>query len=215
MSSALAPFREVAFDAFGAPTTVGELLAFATGALSVWLVVRKSIWTFPVGIANVVFLGLLFFDSRLYADAALQVVYVLLQAIGWWAWLRAGANRSRLTVTRDRRALAMTIGAVLVVTAALTPILVAVDDSAPFWDAHTTALSFGAQALLSFKRLENWYLWIAADLIYIPLYLSKELLLTAIVYVLFLGLCVLGVRSWRAAAAAPAAATPAAAAAGR
>jgi nicotinamide mononucleotide transporter len=73
----------------------------------------------------------------------------------------------------------------------------AVHDIAPFWDALTTCLSLVAQALLNWKKLENWYFWIAADVIYVPLYVVKRLDLTAIVYVLFLSMCFLGLRQWR------------------
>ena len=59
----------------------------------------------------------------------------------------------------------------------------------PLWDGLTTALSLAAQFLLTRKIIENWYLWIAADLIYVPLYLSRDLNLTALTYVVFLGLC--------------------------
>ena len=70
-------------------------------------------------------------------------------------------------------------------------------DVAPFWDALTTCLSLVAQGLLNWKKLETWYFWIAADTIYVPLYVVKRLDLTAIVYVLFLTMCFLGLREWR------------------
>ncbi|MFD0633455.1 nicotinamide riboside transporter PnuC [Catenulispora yoronensis] len=85
----------------------------------------------------------------------------------------------------------------------LTVVLRQADDIAPFWDALTTALSLGAQWLLNLKLFENWYFWIAADVVYIPLYFVKSLYLTGIVYVIFLGLCVLGLRTWRRQTAAP------------
>ena len=86
---------------------------------------------------------------------------------------------------------------VLVATWGLTVVLRAAHDIAPFWDALTTALSLAAQFLLNAKKIENWAFWIAADLIYVPLYVVKRLDLTAIVYVLFLGMCVGGVGAWR------------------
>jgi nicotinamide mononucleotide transporter len=81
----------------------------------------------------------------------------------------------------------------------LTLILRDVHDIVPFWDALTTMLSVAAQWLLNTKKVENWLFWIVADCIYIPLYFSKRLDLTGIVYVLFLGMCFLGVRAWIAA----------------
>ena len=80
-----------------------------------------------------------------------------------------------------------------------------IPDSAPLADALTTCLSLVAQWLLNTKRIETWFFWIAADCIFIPLYVSQGLILTASVYVLFLGLCVAGLRAWTREQARPAA----------
>jgi nicotinamide mononucleotide transporter len=79
----------------------------------------------------------------------------------------------------------------------LTTYLQHIQDSAPFWDALTTVLSLVAQYMLNKKFLENWYGWILADLIYIPLYIFTHLYLTSLVYVIFLTMCLVGYRAWR------------------
>ena len=89
-----------AFTVAGTGTTWAELLGFATGVVNVWLVARQHIANWPIGIANVLLLMLLFWTAGLYADAGLQVVYVVLGAYGWWHWLFGGERRSRLTVAR-------------------------------------------------------------------------------------------------------------------
>jgi nicotinamide mononucleotide transporter len=75
-------------------------------------------------------------------------------------------------------------------------VLVALHDAAPFLDALTTVLSLVAQYLLCRKRLENWIVWIVVDAIYVPLYLSRHLHLTALLYAVFLVMCVYGLRAW-------------------
>lgn len=179
------------------PFGLTEALGFVTGALCVYLVVKENVWNFPVGIANSAFFLALFAGARLYGDAALQVVYIALGFQGWYLWLRGGENRTPLRVERaSRRLLAGVAAFVVAATAALTLFFRHVNDSAPFLDAFTTVLSLGAQYLLNRKAVENWWLWMAADVLYIYLYFAKGLHLTAVLYFVFLGLCVAGLRSW-------------------
>ncbi|GGQ06683.1 nicotinamide mononucleotide transporter [Actinomadura coerulea] len=195
----LGPLLDPAFHLGSVPTTWAELLGFATGAVNVWLVVRQNILNWPIGIANVILLGLVFLDGGLYADAGLQVVYVALQLYGWWVWLHGGDGRDRLPVRRTRGAeWAALIAAGAAGTALLTWALSAwTDSTVPFWDALTTALSLMATYGQSRKLLESWWLWITADLVYIPLYFAKDLKLTSALYVVFLALCVSGLLAWR------------------
>jgi nicotinamide mononucleotide transporter len=185
------------FELFGEPVSWAELAGFVTGIACVALAVMQRIETFPVGIANNVFFVVLFTDARLYADAALQIVYIALGVMGWVVWAhRKGSDP--LSVRRADPGLlaAVTVG-VGIATLILVPVLRAAHGAAPGWDALTTSMSLGAQLLLNLKRLETWYVWIAVDIIYVPLYLSRDLNLTALVYVVFLALCIQGWRQWR------------------
>ena len=187
-----------AFTAFGAPTSWAELLGFATGLVCVGLVVVQHIANWPVGIANVLLLMVVFGNAQLYADAGLQLVYVGLGCYGWWQWLHGGAGRSVLLVRRTTRVEWLALAAAgLVITGLLWSWLTWYTDSTTeLPDATTTALSLLATYGQARKLLESWWLWIAADLVYIPLYGYKDLWLTAILYVVFLGLCVAGLRTW-------------------
>ncbi|MFJ3640583.1 nicotinamide riboside transporter PnuC [Streptomyces sp. NPDC090108] len=198
LGALVAPLNHQLFQAGQDAVTWSELLGFGTGAVCVWLCVRASVWNFPVGIANNLFFLVLFWSARLYADAALQIVYLVLAGYGWLMWLRGGERRSRLGMGHaSRTSLLVLAGAVVLATWGLTVLLTRAHDVAPFWDALTTALSLAAQWLLNAKRIENWWFWIAADLVYIPLYFVKALNLTAVVYTLFLAMCLAGWRSWR------------------
>lgn len=175
-----------------------EVLGFTSGGACVWLVVREHLWNWPVGLANNVFFFVLFLESRLYADMSLQVVYFGLGVYGWVHWKFGGTQRTELPITRTRReewiALAVLIP---LVTWGLRVVLLAVNGAAPFWDALTTVLSLAAQYLLCQKRFENWWFWIVADVIYVPLYFSRKLPLTGILYGVLLMMCLIGLREWR------------------
>jgi nicotinamide mononucleotide transporter len=182
------------------PLGLTEVFGFATGAACVLLVVDESIWNFPVGIANNLFFFALFFSARLYADMTLQLVYVGLAIGGWVLWARGGAGGERLRVARasGRELLVLALlGAVATVT--LAAVLRRVGGAAPGLDALTTVLSLIAQWLLNRKRLDNWIVWITADVLYVWLYVGRGLYLTAALYAIFLAMCVAGLARWRAA----------------
>ena len=179
------------------PFTLTEDLGFITGALSVWLTVVENIWNFPIGIANDIFFFVLFWQVGLFADMGLQAIYVVLGFQGWYLWLRGGKNKTALKVSSVSPLELMILALITIAaTTGLTFYLQSVRDSASFLDALTTVLSLVAQYMLNRKFLENWYFWILADLIYIPLYVYERLYLTSVVYVLFLAMCLIGVAAW-------------------
>lgn len=177
------------------PTT--EVLGFATGGICVWLAVRENPWNWPVGLLNNIFFFVLFQQARLYADMALQVVYFALGVWGWANWLYGGQQGSELAVSRTTRVEWLAVSMFMLGgTWAMRELLLVVNGAAPFADALMTALSLAAQYLMCRKRLECWAFWIAVDVISVPLYVTRGLPLTAVLYGVFLVLCVIGWRSW-------------------
>ena len=162
-----------------------ELLGFLTGAACVWLLARQNIWNWPLGIANGVFYVVVFVHSGLYGDAGLQLVYIGMNAYGWYTWLssskmRPGTQTTELAVTRTPHQTWMwLLPSIGVAALALARFLANYTDSTvPHWDGLTTSISLAAIYGQSKKLVESWWLWIAADLIYIPLYLYKSLWLS-------------------------------------
>ena len=175
-----------------------EAGAFVTGAFCVWLVVRQNIWNFPLGLLNVAAYAWIFYEYRLYADAGLQLIYFVLNLVGWYLWLFGGEDRCELKVSRiSVREMALTAVGIAVSTLLLRWVLTKAQGSAPLWDALTASISLAAQWLQSRKKLECWHLWILADVIYVPLYVTRHLNLTALLYCVFLGLAVMGLVAWR------------------
>ncbi|GHG31751.1 MULTISPECIES: nicotinamide riboside transporter PnuC [Streptomyces] len=200
LADVLEPLQRPLFTLLDTPVAWTEVLGFGTGALCVWLVARQHLANWPVGIANNLFFVLLFTQAGLYADAGLQIVFIVLAAYGWWTWTHGGGPGSAgaLPVRRTTRTEgAWLLAAGTVGTLALTLLLDrATDSTVPFWDALTTGLSLAATYGQCRKRLESWWLWIAADVVYVPLYAYKGLYLTSLLYVGFMALCVAGLRGW-------------------
>jgi nicotinamide mononucleotide transporter len=181
------------------PTTRLEIVAFVSGAACVWLVARQHVLNWPIGILNSAAFLLLFATSGLFADASLQVVYIALGFYGWWQWVYGGPTRNDLPVSRTSARQWTALGAATAgATMVVWWVLVTFSSSAvPGPDSVTTTLSLAATWGQCVKKVESWWLWIAADVIYIPLYAYKGLWLTAALYLVFLALCVFGLRAWR------------------
>ena len=176
-----------------------EWVAAIAGAVSVYLSARQNIWSWPTAIVNVSLYTFIFYATGLYSDMGLQVVYLVLSIYGWYQWLHGGEHRSRLRVSRaSARVWGLSAGIAIVVWLALaryTSTLPGV--SLPFLDSGLTTLSLVAQWMMTRKILENWILWIIADVIYVPMYIYKGLHVTAGLYAVFLILAILGLVEWR------------------
>lgn len=183
-----------------------EPVAVVFGLANIVLLVRRSIWNFPFGIAMVALYAVIFFEARLYAEAGLQIFFAVVQIYAWALWAKAGGRSDAVQVGwLAWPARLAWLAAIAIVAAALGTLLGRLTDAAlPYPDAAIAAASIAAQFLLSFRRVENWVLWIAIDIGAIGLYIARDLHLTAGLYGVFLVLSVLGLREWIKAAAKPA-----------
>lgn len=178
-----------------------EWIATLLGIACVALAARRSVWTFPTGIASVALLGIVVLEARLYSDALLQIFFVGANAYGWANWSRTRATAGEVVVERmsGRARAGWSIGIALAAIGWGGAMHLYTDASYPWWDAAIAAASVAAQILMARRKLENWGLWIAVDLASIPLYLAKGLNLFAGLYVVYLALAIWGLRDWRAA----------------
>lgn len=176
-----------------------EPLAVALSLAAVALAVRPYALNWPVAMIGTAMYFLIFRNVKLYSDMLLQLVFLGLQIFGWWQWSRRKQGET-LAITRiaeghwPRLAL-FTLAGWLAWTFAV--ISIRPDAAMPWLDGLTAALSVLAIVLQARKKLENWWIWILADLIYIPLYLNMDLPWTAALYAVFVLIAVTGERNWR------------------
>jgi nicotinamide mononucleotide transporter len=176
-----------------------ETIAALTGALAVWLSTREKVLSWPVGLVNVALYTVVFYQTKLYADMALQVVYFGLSVYGWYEWLHGGANRSVLHVSRTPRGLLVRLILIGVVGAVALGAFFRrfTDASLPFLDSALASFSLVAQYMMTRKYLENWVTWIAVDVVYVGMYIYKSLPRTAMLYTIFVVLAVMGHLRWK------------------
>ncbi len=176
-----------------------EVAAVVLTLFAVYLTTRQVVWCWPLGMVSVSLYALVFFEARLYADTGLQVLYFLLAAYGWWAWRHGGEDHKELRVSTA----GVKMGIVLFALAALGGLVLGeglarfTDASLPLMDSMLTSFSIAAQWMQTRKILESWLVWLAVDVLYVGMFLYKDLLLTAGLYAVFLVLAVMGYRGWR------------------
>ena len=179
-----------------------QIAGVVLGLLYLWLEYRADIRLWIVGLAMPVVHGTLYYRSGLYADFAMQLVYIAAGLYGLTAWSRrskADPAKSAVDIGfAPLRAWAVAVAAYAVLHAAIYWVLVRFTDSTvPFWDSMTTALCIVAYWMLSRKYVEQWLVWLAVDAITVGLYLFKGLPLTASLYGLYCVLAVAGYMRWR------------------
>ena len=176
-----------------------EIIAALFGVVSVYLSTREKIWSWPTAIVNVGLYILVFFKARLYADMGLQGVYLILSIYGWYQWLYGGENHTELKVSiaTPRLLLFLAIIDVAVWLPLATALHRHTDAALPYLDSLLTTTSLVAQWMMTRKILENWVIWIAVDIVYVPMFIYRELYPTAALYTVFLVLAAKGYRDWR------------------
>jgi nicotinamide mononucleotide transporter len=178
--------------------TLIEAVAVVSYAWSVWLLAKNRPVGWWVGLVGCALYGVVFFNVRLYAEVIIQIFYFITSVQAISIWLRGGENRTERPVGRVPVPWLIGSGvAVVAGTLVLRQILIELRGAAPFWDALTTVLSIAAHLFLMGRFVESWYLWVTVDVIYVPLYASRELYVTSILYAVFLGMASNGLRNFR------------------
>ncbi|MBB6037364.1 nicotinamide mononucleotide transporter family protein [Phytomonospora endophytica] len=181
-----------------------ELVGQLSALLVVLLADRRTIWTWPVQILATVMLFIVYMSATLGGLAARQVAILLISVYGWWAWTRHKRTVFGMVVRTATARERLLIGVAMVVgTGAFGGLLTYLNAQGfhaswnPFPDAWIfvgTLVAFGAQAV---GLVEFWLVWLAVDIVGVPLQIKSGLYFSALVYVVFAALVVKGFLDWR------------------
>ena len=160
-----------------------EIAANAVMTVSIVLAGRNNVHSWWLGIVGCGLFALLFYDVKLYADVALQLFFIVTCAVGWLQWLR-GASGQPLPITRaGRAALSRVVPAGVAATLLYGYMLHLFTNAySPFIDSAVLVFSIVAQLLLMGRRIDTWFFWLLVNAIAVPLYASRGLHLTAVLY---------------------------------
>jgi nicotinamide mononucleotide transporter len=191
---------DTAFTLLHTPVTWLEGLAFVLALANIACNVLEIHWGWPLTVIASGLYAWLFYVSGLYGEGSVNVFFALTAAWGWWQWLRGHRNvgDSGLILARlpaggmARIALAWTV-----LWLVCSWLLQHITDSTTAWaDGFVTAGSVVGTYLLGRKFIANWPVWVLVNSASIPLFLYKDLMLTAVLYGLFLGLAGWGWWAW-------------------
>jgi len=194
-----------AFEIWGYPISYVELIGTLFGLVSVYFASRANILTWGTGIVNEVFLFMLFFQVQLYAELFLQLYFFIVTLFGWYKWKsKTGENKISEICFGNRIFLASIILIGTLISGFLFTNIhlylleyFKTQAAYPFADSFVMVLSIVATVLLAKKKIENWYLWIAVDLVCVVLYYKKGIYFLSLEYFIFLGLASYGLYLWK------------------
>lgn len=190
-----------AFTILGSAVTWLEVLAFVLALANIACNVFEIHWGWPLCIVASALYAWLFYDSKLYGEAGVNLFFVLIAVWGWWQWLfghRHGSAVSLRIERLDLRGYLLCLTGYGVVWLALGLLLRNVTDSdVPWADGFVTAGSVIGTLLLGRKFIENWTVWLLVNAASVALFAYKGLHLTTVLYVIFFLLAIWGWLGWK------------------
>jgi nicotinamide mononucleotide transporter len=195
------------FTVMDYPMSPVELIGTIFGMWCVWLAAKNKVLNWPIGLVNIIFFMVLFWQVQLYSDVLLQIYFFFITFYGWYLWTHPkegegdGNNELRVTTYTNYQRVyygVFILGAVVFLGTIMTnihvylPSIFALPAAFPYGDAFTTVLSVVAVVWLSKKKLEAWVLWISVDVVALVLYYFKDIKLVSIEYVIFAVIATLG-----------------------
>lgn len=179
-------------------TSLLEWLAVSTGFICIYLAAKESVWNWPISIISVVAYGFLFFKEAMYGDMTLQIYFLFTGFYGWYFWLSKRTERNKPITLLTVKGWLISIASIAVLSLCLGWFMAKYTNSiVPYADGFCTSVSFIAQLLLTRKILQNWLLWVFADICYVPLFIYKHLNLSAVLYFVLIAIAYKGYLDWR------------------
>ena len=192
-----------AFTLLGSPASWAELIGAVLGIVMVICNIKEIHWGWPLAFASSTMYFLVFWDSKLFGEASLQIFFAVMATWGWWQWLRgfrgmgaAGESLRVQALDTSKTIKLIAICAILWLATGLFLLKFTTTD-VPWWDAFPTALSIVATFLLGRKYIENWPIWIVVNIVGMALFAYKGLWLTVGLYTVFAIMALIGWQAWR------------------
>lgn len=179
-------------------TSYWEILAVVFAIIYLVLAIKENSWCWPAALISTLIYVFLFFDVNLYMESALQIFYIIMAIYGWVLWRKPSDTQPELQISIwpvHYHLLAISLIAVLIISSALL-LQNNTDAAYPWLDSFTTWGAVITTWMVARKILENWLYWLVIDSAAIYLYIQRDLYLTALLFGLYIILCIVGYYQW-------------------
>lgn len=199
------------FEVLGYPMSYLEFFGTLAGALAIWLSAKANVWSWPIGVINVVLFFFLFYQVQLYPDMFLQVFFFVTNLMGWWRWTHPKKyeedrkHELRVSYLRPKHFILITAlgiaGTVVFGSFAeriheIFPVLFPKPSAFPYLDSFVTVMSIITTFLMINKKIESWILWIVIDVIATYMYFVKGIKFVGLEYLAFCFIAGYGLWNW-------------------
>jgi nicotinamide mononucleotide transporter len=203
--------KNIFFEFLGYQMSHIEWWATLTGGIAVWLSAKENVWSWVLGLLNVILAFMLFYQIQLYPDMFLQVFFFVTNIIGWWQWKFPKTNernlKNELKISKlNTNQIIVIVGIGLIGTAILgtfannlhawLPNVFSLPSSFPYMDSFTTVMSIVATFMLIRKKIEAWFTWLFIDIISTYMYFIKDVKLYSLLYLIFCFIAIYGAYNW-------------------
>lgn len=185
-------------------TTLLEYIAVFTGIASVWFSRKENILVYPVGLVNTLIYIYLSFKFHLPGEASVNFYYTVMSIYGWYMWMKKDTRDEKILHISysDKQQWIYQLGFFLFFYISIYFSLVYLKENffegaIPWADAFASATAFTGMWLMTRKKVESWYWWIATNIASIPLYFVKGLVFTSVYYLVLLIMAFFGLIEWR------------------
>jgi len=185
-------------------TTWLEFIAVITGIASVWFSRLENILVYPVGLINTIIYIFLSVKGHLFGEASVNLYYTIMSIYGWVLWAKKDQQKQPVLLITFSSAKEW-MNQLLFFAAFYIAIFFSLSflktnfapGAVPWADAFASATAYTGMWLMTKKKVESWYWWIATNIASVPLYFVKHYAFTSVYYIVLLILAIIGLISWQ------------------
>ncbi|WP_297869519.1 nicotinamide riboside transporter PnuC [uncultured Flavobacterium sp.] len=178
-----------------------ELIAVVFGVISVLFARKNNILVYPTGLVSTILYVYILFEFQLYGDLIINGYYSIMSVLGWYLWSKTKDGHEEFPISTINRKEFLISTLIFTITLTFVVVVYHFFDKFTHWTAHvdalTTGLFFVGMWLMAKRKIENWILWIIADVISVPLYFYKGLTFSSFQFILFTIIAILGYKEWK------------------